>query len=620
MDAVKRELMHHSWKKHAKNFGLGPPVLIPKLITVHPELADLDEEIDNDLDDAWTAIHLSKTLKWLGVIFDPKLTFKTHIKAVCAKAKKACSALSILGNSTNGMHQIHLRNIYEGAVIPIMTYASPVWWKGSKQKNIAAALDVVQNKGLRHITGAFRTTPIHALQIMAHMPPMAVRLNYITDRAAIRFFKLDERNPITCRLREDKRAKPNEPVAEAPPIDPPHKKNRNWRDPHKREFDRQKQAMCTNLWRTAEQMTPDTERIDGFAEPPWRRSELDEDLRHRIDINIPPPKGGTSFKKQWAAKHKAEIAAQGEGEDQMRVYSDGSMVFHEGIRRTGLGVVAYHDGTTAFEHAAALGEQVVVYDTEMEGMASAAERTRTYLGELDEAKRNKVKNLHFFCDNTGAIYRCFAGTPGKAQACSRRFRKAVLEIIDTMPEIHVEIAWSPGHLDIVGNERADALAGFGGALQPANPEYQSISYVGCARRRDQDEKWKHLWANTNRGRNSAFNRTNNIPPSTHPSKHFKTLSRRAFSRIVQVRTGHAHLGEYYATHVPTETQSCWCGEPTQTRRHVIVDCELYEQHRHHLGKQATDRALGNLLNTEEGLIRLSAFIEASGAFTKYDPS
>lgn len=73
-----------------------------------------------------------------------------------------------------------------------------------------------------------------------------------------------------------------------------------------------------------------------------------------------------------------ELVTQGDGEDHFQGYSGGSMTHKRGIRYTGFGVVAYHNGKTALEHAVALGPFVVVYDTELEGMAVATEQTRDY--------------------------------------------------------------------------------------------------------------------------------------------------------------------------------------------------------------------------------------------------
>ncbi|KAF9504958.1 hypothetical protein BS47DRAFT_1400861 [Hydnum rufescens UP504] len=60
------------------------------------------------------------------------------------------------------------------------------------------------------------------------------------------------------------------------------------------------------------------------------------------------------------------------------------------------------------------------------------------------------------------------------------------------------------------------------------------------------------------------------------------------------RTGHAHIGEYYA------------------RR----ECEIHDRHRHLLGA-GPDREINKLLGTQDGILRLAKFLDASHAMDKH---
>ncbi|KAK6992020.1 hypothetical protein R3P38DRAFT_3227028 [Favolaschia claudopus] len=50
---------------------------------------------------------------------------------------------------------------------------APVWWTG--KRNHIDMMRTVQNQALRHITAAFRTTPIRALELEACIPPWNTR-------------------------------------------------------------------------------------------------------------------------------------------------------------------------------------------------------------------------------------------------------------------------------------------------------------------------------------------------------------------------------------------------------------------------------------------------------------
>ncbi|KAF9508778.1 hypothetical protein BS47DRAFT_1415133 [Hydnum rufescens UP504] len=113
----------------------------------------------------------------------------------------------------------------------------------------------------------------------------------------------------------------------------------------------------------------------------------------------------------------------------------------------------------------------------MEGLAMAAEAARGIVENAD--REHPVKAIYFFVDNTGALQRIHKGTPGKAQRCSQRFRSVVFPILRSHQDIKITLAWVPGHLEIVGNERSDKLAKEGSKKQPEYPQYHSAAFSGC---------------------------------------------------------------------------------------------------------------------------------------------
>ncbi|KAJ6613598.1 hypothetical protein B0H10DRAFT_1630755, partial [Mycena sp. CBHHK59/15] len=107
-----------------------------------------------------------------------------------------------------------------------------------------------------------------------------------------------------------------------------------------------------------------------------------------------------------------------------------------------------------------------------------------------------------------------------------------------------------------------------------------------------------------------------LPPAWKPKPHFTNTKREVYGRLVQCRTGHAFIGEYYAKFVPLERIACQCGERYQTREHILRECENYEQHRDLLRDASAELSLPDILGTENGLQALAKFLEASGALTK----
>ena len=93
------------------------------------------------------------------------------------------------------------------------------------------------------------------------------------------------------------------------------------------------------------------------------------------------------------------------------------------------------------------------------------------------------------------------------------------------------------------------------------------------------------------------------------------LDCKTFSHLIQCRTGHAHIGDYYQQFIPSETQNCACGATIQTRFHVLKECRRNSKHRHLLG-QGRHSQVGRLMGTIKGIWKLAVFIRRSKAMEK----
>ena len=68
--------------------------------------------------------------KYLGTIIDSKFKFNKHIKYRCTKL---INALSKLARINWGMKHEELKTIHNGAVLPQLLYAAPVWTEPIKK-------------------------------------------------------------------------------------------------------------------------------------------------------------------------------------------------------------------------------------------------------------------------------------------------------------------------------------------------------------------------------------------------------------------------------------------------------------------------------------------------------
>ena len=85
--------------------------------------------------------------KFLGLLFDKKLSFIPHIKAAKAKCLKALDVLKVLSNTNWGGDLSVLLNLYRSLVRSKLDFGSVVY--GSARKSYLKCLDTIHHQGLR---------------------------------------------------------------------------------------------------------------------------------------------------------------------------------------------------------------------------------------------------------------------------------------------------------------------------------------------------------------------------------------------------------------------------------------------------------------------------------------
>lgn len=163
-----------------------------------------------------------------------------------------------------------------------------------------------------------------------------------------------------------------------------------------------------------------------------------------------------------------------------------------------------------------------------------------------------------------------------------------------------------------GNELVDAEAKE--ATKLPGPLHSSRSNAMRRSRESVLSKWTAQWQMTiNTGR---FAEANRLPPRMKPRDHFVDLPRKLYGRVTQCRLGHAFLGEYYSTHVPSEPVDCPCGAPLQTRTHLLRDCHDHDEAREILYEFSPNLSITDILGSEKGIVALAKFLQASDTFSK----
>ncbi|KAI8420096.1 hypothetical protein MSG28_008678 [Choristoneura fumiferana] len=122
--------------------------------------------------------------KFLGVIIDDKLKFDKHINHICQNAMKSINVMRSLAGTFWGSDPKTLNMLYKSIVRSHFDYSSMAYMNASC--TLLKKLDVIQNMGLRVISGAMRTTPINTMEIENCIPPLSLRRLQLAERFCLK--------------------------------------------------------------------------------------------------------------------------------------------------------------------------------------------------------------------------------------------------------------------------------------------------------------------------------------------------------------------------------------------------------------------------------------------------
>ena len=99
--------------------------------------------------------------KFLGVVFDTRLTFLPHIKELKTACTRRLNLLKVIAHTSWGGDRRTLLRLHESLILSKLDYGSQVY--GSAMPSYLKKLDPIHNTGLRLSVGAFKSTPISSL-------------------------------------------------------------------------------------------------------------------------------------------------------------------------------------------------------------------------------------------------------------------------------------------------------------------------------------------------------------------------------------------------------------------------------------------------------------------------
>ena len=519
------------------------------------------EPITEGVTIASVAIAPKSVVRWLGIWFDSKLTFKPHIEKRINLATAAFTRLQRLAGTQKRLSFHALRQLYIACVTTIADFGVPVWYRGrGKQKGLVQLYQRLQNQALPAILGAFRGSPIKALELEAAIPPPEVRFEKACLSYSLRTLLFQPNHPIRLAYRQavqDELAGSGSDLATISFIRPTT----------------QLYSLLHRL-KTVVGSNWNIERQKASWQAPWTPI-----LLAAVAIN--------NSSKESAKQEHLSLLESLTFSDCAIFYTDGSQGTYKGIKTNSCSYCELDlDNRPRAARYWNLAPYVEVADAELIAISKVLQALL--------AKRrtpNQPLEAYIFVDSQAALQKI-----GGFSDIAHQARHLLAKLAGH--NVTVNLRWVPGHVGITGNELADQLAKKGLEVDYQGSPYISLSFLRRRIRETSIDSWKDLWTfeetreaegRKARGLGTQYRRIARDCLRFSYKPNLPTSARRTQTAFIQLRLGIGYIKAYQRTIGKVASGHCRClrGQHNQTVTHLLLFCKRYREQR----KRMT-RALG----------------------------
>ena len=449
--------------------------------------------------------------RFLGLIFDSKLNFLPHIKALKLRCLKALNVIKAVANTDWGADCSVLLQLYRSLVRSKLDYGSIVY--GSAPKSYLKQLNTVHHQGLRLCLGAFRTSPVESLYVAANEPSLENRriklsLQYVVKLAAN-------------------------------PSNPAH--NCVFRPNYHQLYEAKRKAIKPLGIRIQPHLLASQIDIENIAPivisemPPW------EIHRPQVFLHL------TKHKK---ADTDASVFRNDFFEFKSR-YPNYSCFYTDGSKDKDR--VASAAICKQKELSERLPGEASIYTAEV----------RAILLALKEIERSNRKNFIIFSDSLStlqALSNCDLGHP------------YILEVLNKLTQLHLNhfdiiFCWVPSHVGLAGNERADSAAkeALNLPLRPCGIPHTDFKPSICTYTK---HTWQESWAT------QTSNKLHSTQPVLGLWQPYGELPRRDQVVLTRCRIGHSRITHSFLLKDEPLPKCIPCDSQISVH-HLIMECGEY---------------------------------------------
>ena len=487
-------------------------------------------------------IPVVEDFKFLGILFDRKLSFIPHIKYLKAKCLKTLNLLKVLSHTDWGADRTVLLQLYRSLIRSKLDYGSIVY--GSARPSYISSLDTVHHQGLRLALGAFRTSPVQSLYVEAEEPSLYLRREKLALQYAIRIA-----------------ANPSNPV-------------------HKVSFPPYISEEVVQLYESK----PKVIRSFGLRVAPLLKSaniqkdkieeyfvsEIPSWCIRKPEVNLTLHSGKKSESNPHLLKESFH-QLQSQFIDYQCIYTDGSKEENK------VGCATFTNGNCK---TLRLPDGSSIFTAEAKAIDLA----------LDFINESNSKDKFIIFSDSMSVLQALNHTSSK----NPQIQKLLIKH-HTISELKTIIyCWVPSHIGIYGNEKVDK-----NAKESLNLEETvfKIPYVNFKPFINEyiSNKWQTIWNGAN------FDKLREVEPIVKRPKVIHKLSRREEIVLARLRIGHTRITHSHLLKREDQPKYIVCDTPF-TVKHFLLECTDFAAKRvscfqaNNLRELFKDVPVGNILS------------------------
>lgn len=476
-----------------------------------------------------TTIKSSESTKFLGIIFDYRMTFEHHINYIIKKCAKAMNILKFLCGTWWGSDPDTLLILYKSFVRPHIDYGSFIYFP--TRKNLIQKIEKIQLTAVRIALGYRRTTPTNIILEESKLPSIENRARFLGQLYVLK--SLSNTNIISNRS-----------------IHQFYKKSKKQKRKRKRLLQRVIEEVVEL---TANKLLTEQQ----FHLYMYQYGNIISNIPVNIDL-------GNTVKR--AQNPNNEFLKLINSQNAIKIYTDGSKS----------------------KYANSVGCSCVCDELNVTVNRSFPRETSIFTAEcialneaVDIAINNSNNNFMIITDSLSALNSI------NSSKVSPKTNPYILSLKDIYHQFYnkskckLEFIWIPSHIGVTGNDKADSSAKIASnsdaeleARIPPTDFRHNYKLSASAQTKEQ---------NLNQGMKKGVEYfQTHVTNSNKPWFHKKNLSRKDTVTINRCRANHYNLAASLSRVKLIDSPKCDCSFETQDLNHVIWNCPLYENQREKL--------------------------------------